>query len=216
VAKGTTTITVTYGTATASTDLSVVDKKVTSVQVTPTSPTTHLGVNKNFVAVAVYDDNSTATVTGQATWTSSAPTVATVGTTGGTGGVATPLSVGKSTITATYQGVPGSSELTVNGSALQSIAITPSPLSLAANASQQLVAIGTYADTTTETLTSLVTWLSDNTGIAAVSNAAGSRGMLTAVANGTTTVRAIFQSVPGTLSVTVGGTPVTPDAGTSD
>jgi hypothetical protein len=40
--------------------------------------------------------------------------------------------------------------------------------------------------------------------------------MLTAVANGTTTVRAYFQSVTGTLPVTVGGTPVTPDAGTVD
>jgi trimeric autotransporter adhesin len=216
VSKGTATITATYGGAKATMDVTVTDKKVTSLQVTPTNPTTHLGVNKSFVAVAVYDDSTNATVTGQATWTSSAPTVATVGTTGGTGGVATPLSAGKATITATYQGVSGSSDLTVSSAALQSITITPpGPLHPAVGATQQLTATGSYSDGT-ENLTSLVTWTWDPDGYATVSNAAGTRGLLTGVKEGTTTVSAHFQGVAGTITVNVGGSAVTPDAGTSD
>jgi hypothetical protein len=217
VSKGTATITASYGGKQATMDITVTDKKVASLQVTPTNPTTHMGVDKNFVAVAVYDDSSTATVTTAATWTSSAAAVATVGTTGNTGGQAHPLTAGKTTITATYQGVAGSSELTVNTSTLQSIAITPTgPLYPAVGSTQQLTATGTYADSSTETLTSLVTWTWDPSGIATVSNAAGSRGLLTAVSGGTTTVTAHFQSVTGTITVNVGGTPVTPDAGVTD
>jgi len=39
--------------------------------VAPTNPTAVLGINQAFVATAIYDDSSTGTVTGSATWTSS-------------------------------------------------------------------------------------------------------------------------------------------------
>jgi len=204
IATGTSTITANYGgKVAASTVLTVTDKKPVSLQVTPTNPTTHLGVNKNFVAVVVFDDNTTQTVTGASTWTSENPTVATVGTTGASGGVAIPISAGTTTITATYQGVSGSSVLTVNGSALQSIAITPSPLTPAVGTTQQLTATGTYADSSSEVLTNQVTWLSGDTGILTVSNASNSKGLLTAVSAGTTNVTAVFQSITGTMPVTV-------------
>ncbi len=215
VAKGTTTITASYGGVSAATTLTVADKKVSSLQVTPTNPTTHLGVIKYFQAVAVYDDNSTASVTGLATWTSSASTVASVGPTGGSGGVVTPLGAGTATITATYQGVQGSSDLVVNGSVLESIVITPASLYPAKGATVQLTATGTYADSSTENLTEVATWLSNDTGIATVSNATGSRGLLTGTEAGETTVHAHFRGVPGSITVYVGGTP-TPDAGATD
>jgi hypothetical protein len=190
--------------------LTVADRAITKVQVTPTNPTTHLGITQSFVATAVYDDGSTSTVTGSATWTSSDTTVASVtnGSAGGggggttTAGVATPIKAGTSTITATFGGYSGTSLLTVGSGTLSSIAITPSPLSVAVGGHQQLTATGTYNDGTTQDLSGSVTWLSTDT-VATVSNATGSRGLLTAVSAGSATVSAKFQGITGTLTVTV-------------
>ena len=205
---GTSTITASYGGMSASTTLTVVAKKVTSIQVTPTNPTAVLGINQPFVATAVYDDNTTGAVTGASTWTSSDPTVASVGTAGGTAGVATPIKAGTTTVTANYQGVSGTSVLTVSTAKLKSIAITPSPLSVVIGGHQQLTATGTWDDNSTRDITNNVTWLSSSGDaggdtIATVSNAAGSRGLFTAVSAGSVTITAAFQGVTGTLAGTV-------------
>jgi cysteine synthase len=190
----------------ASTSLTVVLKKVTTIQVTPTNPTAVLGINQPFVATAVYDDSTTGTVTGGSTWTSSDPTVASVGTAGGTAGVATPIKAGTTSITATYQGVPGTTVLTVSSAKLTSIAITPSPLSVPVGGHQQLTATGTWggdAGVITLDITNNVTWLSSSDAVGTVSNAAGSRGLFTAVSAGSVTITAAFQGVTGTLAGTV-------------
>ena len=205
---GPSTITASYGGMSASTTLTVVAKKVTSIQVTPTNPTAVLGINQPFVATAVYDDNTTGAVTGASTWTSSDPTVASVVTAGGTAGVATPIKAGTTTVTANYQGVSGTSVLTVSTAKLKAIAITPSPLSVVIGGHQQLTATGTWDDNSTRDITNNVTWLSSSgdaggDAIATVSNAAGSRGLFTAVSAGAVTVTAAFQGVSGTLAGTV-------------
>jgi hypothetical protein len=184
----------------------------TSVSVTPTSPTTHLGINLPFAAVVLLSDNTSQTVTGNSTWTSSDNSVATVGT---TSGLATPVVAGSTTITATYQGLKGTAQLTVNGSALSTITVSPNPLNVAVGGHQQLAALGTYADSSTEDLTNVATWLS-STGAATVSNAAGSHGYLTGVSTGSPTVTATFRGVNGTVTANIGSTSVVPDAGATD
>jgi cysteine synthase len=187
----------------APTTLTVVTKKVTAIQVTPTNPTAVLGINQAFVATAVYDDSSTGAVTAGATWTSSDTTVASVGNTGASTGVATPLKAGSTTITASYQGVSGTTLLAVGGGKLTSIAITPSPLSVAVGGHQPLTATGTWDDKSTRDITTDVTWLSSSDATATVSNAAGSRGLFTAVSAGSVTLTAAFQGVTGTLAAAV-------------
>ena len=202
---GTSTITATYGGMSASTVLTAVQRTVESIEVSPANPTAVLGINQRFAATAVYDDGSVETVTADCTWTSSDSSVASVGPTGGTAGVATPIKAGSTTITATFEGVSGSTLLAVSGAKLLSIAVTPSPLSVAVGATQQLKATGTWDDKSTRNITSDVTWISTGDTIATVSNAAGSRGLLTAVSPGSVTVEAdVFPVGPqGTLTVTV-------------
>ncbi len=203
LAAGTSTITAAFNGMSASTTLTVASAKPTKVQVTPTNPTAHLGINQSFVAVVLLDNSTTQTVTGSATWTSSDVTVATVGATGASAGVATPIKAGTTTITATYQGLAGTAVLAVSGAALSSIAITPTPLGVVVGGHQQLIATGTWSDSTTADITNSVTWLSSSDAIATVSNASGSRGLFTAVTAGAVTVTAEFQSVKGTLAGTV-------------
>jgi hypothetical protein len=206
---GTSTITASYGGMSASTVLTAVQRTVESIEVSPANPTAVLGFNQRFAATAVYDDGTVETVTDGATWTSSDPTVAGVAPTGTSAGVATPIAAGSTTITASYQGVSGSTLLTVSGAKLQSIAITPSPLSLAVGAHQQLTATGTWDDKSTRNITGNVTWISTAEAIGTVSNAAGSRGLFTAVSPGSVMVEAaVFPVGPqGTLTVTVTAAP---------
>ena len=209
---GTTTITGTFQGSTDSTTLTVSAATLSKLNVTPPNPTMHLGINQSFAAVVTLSDNYTQTVTTSATWMSSDSTVVAVG---ATTGVATPVkSGGPVTITATYQGVSGTSQVTVSSATLSSIAITPNPLSVAVGGSQQLTATGTWADTppTSADITNNVTWMVSGadggvTTSAAVSNAAGSRGLLTAISVGSVTVSAVFQNVTGNLAGTVTASP---------
>jgi len=74
---------------------------------------------------------------------------------------------------------------TVTQANLVSIAVSAPTLALAPGASQQFTAAAVYDDGTTQDLTSAVTWTSANTGLATVSNAAGSRGLVTTGTNAT-------------------------------
>jgi hypothetical protein len=197
-------------TVTASTQLTVADRTITQLLIQPTTPTVHLGLTLPFIATAMYDNGTKATVTGSATWVSSKTSVATITTSsagGGLGGgattagVATPVASGTTTITASFGGFSQSTDLTVSSGTLSSIDITPSPLTVVVGNTQQLKATGNYSDGT-EDLTNVATWLSTDS-VATVSNASGSIGLLKGVSTGTAHVKAIFQSVTGTLDVIV-------------
>ena len=190
LAEGSSTITASYQGSSGASVLTVAGS-VQSISVTPANPTTVLGVPVPFVATAILSNNTTLVVTGNAAWVSSDASVATVTAVG----VAAPVKAGTATITATYLGKSGASTLTVSAATLSSIAITPSPLSVAVGGSQQLAATGTYSDLSTHDLTNVVTWISSVDTVAPVSNANGSRGLLTATAAGTTSVTAVFQAV---------------------
>ena len=82
---------------------------------------------------------------------------------------------------------------------LTSIAVTPANPSIAAGASQQFTATGTYSDNSTQDITASVTWTSSDTGKALVSSA----GLATGVAAGTTTITATSGSISGTALLTV-------------
>jgi len=82
---------------------------LTSIAVTPASPTLVTGTSQQFTATGTYSDGSTANISSQATWSSSLTSVATIA----TGGLATAVSAGSTTISASLTGVTGSTTLTV-------------------------------------------------------------------------------------------------------
>jgi len=100
----------------------------------------------------------------------------------------------------------GQSSVVGSGSStrtLSSIAVTPPNHSIANATTQQFTATGTYSDNTTQDLTTSVTWASSDTSKATISNAGGSNGKATAVAAGTTTIKATLGTVSGTTTLTV-------------
>ena len=88
---------------------------------------------------------------------------------------------------------------------LTSIAVTPANPALLVGASQQLAAIGTYSDGSTQNLTSQATWTSSSTAVATVN----ANGLATAVAAGTTTLSAALTGVTGSSTLTVTANPPT-------
>jgi hypothetical protein len=63
-----------------------------------------------------------------------------------------------------------------------------------------MTATGTFSDGTTQDLTMDVTWSSGTPGVATISNVAGSEGLATSVAIGTTTITATLDGYPGQAS----------------
>jgi uncharacterized protein YjdB len=113
VALGSTTITAksNNSSVTATAPVTVSSKTITSIAVTPADPSISLseGQQQQFTAMATYSDGSMGNITTTATWTSSATTVATISSTG----LASPVSIGSVTISASLGGALGDTSLTV-------------------------------------------------------------------------------------------------------
>jgi trimeric autotransporter adhesin len=204
---GTVTITAAVGTIQGSGSMTVTPSTLVSIAVTPTNPTIANGLSTQFVATGTYTDNSTQNLTATVAWTSAAATVASVSNAAGSNGLATGASPGSTTITAASGAVLGSTSLTVTPATLVSIAVIPATPSIASGTNQQFAANGTYTDGSTQPLTTVVTWSSSNTAVAAISNASGSNGLASSVGQGSTTVTATLGGVSGATLLTV--TPAT-------
>ena len=110
ISAGTTTLTAYVGGIVGTTNLAVSNATLTSITVSPASPTIHVGNTQGFTAVGNFNDGSTQTLTSFLTWTSSNPAVAIIS----PAGIATSAGTGTTTITASLNGVSGTAVLTVN------------------------------------------------------------------------------------------------------
>jgi YVTN family beta-propeller protein len=195
IAQGTATITAVLGAVSGSTGLTVTPAALVSIAVMPANSSIANGTSQQFAASGTYTDNSAQPLTTAVTWSSSATTVAAISNAPGSIGLATSISQGPTTITATLGAVSGSTDLTVTAATLVSIAITPSTPSIADRTAQQFTATGSYTDNSTQNLTASVTWASSDTTIASISNAAGSTGLATAAGIGVTSISAALGAV---------------------
>jgi trimeric autotransporter adhesin len=205
VAAGTTMITATLDTVTGSTGLTVTTAVVVSVDVAPANPSTALGHHVQFTATGTFDNGTTQDLTSQAIWTSSTLTVATVSNGGATSGDATTIAVGTSTITATFNSVPGSTVLTVTAAVLESIAVNPPTANVIPGGTKQFTALEVFSDTHTVDVSATATWASSSTATATVDAA----GLATGVAVGAANITATADSFTGTAVLTVLGPSVT-------
>jgi hypothetical protein len=156
-----------------------------------------------FKATGHFSDQSTQDLTTQATWDSTDRTVASVSNLAGTQGLATGIAAGRTSVTATWESKSGSASLTVTQAQLLSITVAPENPTIAAGATQQFTATGHYQNDLTQDITNLATWDSSDQSVAAISNAAGSKGLATAVAKGTSTISASAEGRVGSTLLTV-------------
>jgi uncharacterized protein YjdB len=180
-----------------------------SVSVSPTTQTVPVGQTAQFTATGVFGHgnnhpSSNQDLTDSVTWTSSAPGVATIS----ASGIATGVSAGTTTITASVNGFTGvvsaTASLTVTGGSggtgpPSSIAIIPSTqLVTTVGDTAQFEAIETTATGATVDVTNSATWGSSSPSIATI----GTTGLATAVSLGTVTITANYTSGGNTLTNT--------------
>ncbi len=191
-------ISASYQTFTAAATLTVSTAPLQSIAVAPQGPTLALGATQQLTATGTYADGTQVDLTDGAIWTSGNPSAATVS----PSGLVTGVAAGLSPVTASIGSVSGSTTVTVVAPTLVAVAVTPATATLPAGQTEQLTATGTYSDGSGQNITTSAIWLSSS-GVVAVSNSAGSQGVVTGVSRGQATVTAILQGVKGTATVTV-------------
>jgi 6-phosphogluconolactonase (cycloisomerase 2 family) len=122
VAQGTTHITATdptTGIVSLAQTLTVTPAVLTSIAVTPVSPSILVAGTQQFVATGTYSDSTQSTITTTVTWASGTTTTATISNATGTNGLATGLAVGTTNITATLGSIVSPAQMLTVTSATQ-------------------------------------------------------------------------------------------------
>ena len=166
----------------------------TTVEVAPaTAELTALGQTVQFTAT-VRDQNGGAMSGASVTWTSGDAAVATVD----GAGLVTAVATGAATINATSGSASGSASVTVTQAAAR-IAVVPDSLRLTALAEQRRLTAEAFDANGNAIAGPMLNWASEDDAVATVDAA----GLVTAVANGETTVTATSGSASASVAVTV-------------
>jgi LruC domain-containing protein len=148
-------ITATLAGKSVTTTISVTQAELTSISISPRGETVSKGLTKELTATGFYTDGSKSDITSLVSWHVLSPS-----------GSITKSSdkvlfnagnIGLAEITASLNGVFGSSTLIISPATLVSISIE-APTTLSNGLSTQLRAIGTYSDNSTQDLTSVASW----------------------------------------------------------
>jgi 6-phosphogluconolactonase (cycloisomerase 2 family) len=173
--------------------------ELVSISVAPSDTTLAAGLSQQYTATGVYSDGTKVDISSSVTWASTVSSVAVISNSGGSTGMATAISAGGTTITATFGTIAGSTTLTVTGATLVSIAVTPTLQSLPEGTPLQYTATGIYSNNSLQNLTAHVTWTSSNPSVASIST----NGLANTLTAGTTTIQATLGTLSGTTTLTV-------------
>ncbi|MEP6766672.1 MAG: Ig-like domain-containing protein [Gemmatimonadaceae bacterium] len=177
----------------ATKSITVTDKAVASVVVSPPSVSVRISTNVTLVAQA-YDAEDKILTNRTFDWSSSNTAIATISSSGIVTGVAT----GVATITATSEGHTGTAAITVIVNPVATVAVNPALDTLGVG--NEVTLTVSLKDAGGAALTGrVVTWSSSNVQVATVS----SSGVVTALAPGAVTVSAASEGKLGTAAVVV-------------
>lgn len=184
------------GVASTAYSLTVTDASLLNVALSPNYAQAGVTVGQvlQFVAYGTYTDNVVRDITDSVTWASDDSDILAASTT--SEGVFHALTTGSATITATKtQGnFIASQEVAVGDAELMQIQIEPwSKQTSVAERTVQFAAFGFYSDNQRRSLAGQVTWKTANSEVAVVSNDTATRGLLTFVGTGSTTLYAVDQ-----------------------
>lgn len=186
------TITATLGEISASADVDVVPVTIQALTIGGDAETSHTGVLTKYHVTAVYNDGSTADVTGLASWSTSDPTIALVEQPGNIRA----LKEGMAMITASLLGVVASAPLMVSDPTMVDLRIDAPSQSMSASGTMQLVATGIYDDGSTMDLTDRVGWYTSDAGTATVEN-----GLVQGLSTGQVSISAATGPFLGTIDI---------------
>ncbi|MGL6002398.1 MAG: Ig-like domain-containing protein, partial [Plesiomonas sp.] len=184
----------------ASAQITITDAVVTQLRVTPNTTSIALGLQHQLNVEARFSDGSVTDVTNADTisWISSNPSIATVSSNGNNKGMVTGVSSGKVTITASGEAYDrqfsATAEITITNAVVTQLNITPDTASIPLGLKLKLNAKARFSDGSVVDVThaNTMNWIPSDSNIATVSNTDPNKGMVTAVAQGSTTITALF------------------------
>ncbi|EJG0649765.1 Ig-like domain-containing protein [Vibrio parahaemolyticus] len=182
--------------------LTITSAIISSIQVTPAIETTPVGLTRSFTAKALLSDGTSRDITDSPTlsWSTDNPSIATISNVAGSEGVTKGEAIGSVMVTATENSgsssLVGTARLDVTEAIVTALQVTP-PSALVANGlTQQYTAKAILSDGSSQDVTSdaAISWTTDNSAIATISNDVTNKG----TAKG--------ESVGGPITITATGT----------
>ena len=198
LAAGATTITASFDGVSGTATLTVSSATLVSITVNPPNPVVPPHSRIQMTAIGVFSDGSQIVLTG-VSWRTSSAKYAMVN---GSGVVRTKKAASKPVpITATLNGITGSTNLTISTMTIQSLQITTATQTMAAGTTQPFHLIGTFSDgVTTVDLTPSAQWQTSNYQDAVINRS----GVVTGRAAGSVTITGSYKGVtPATTTLTV-------------
>lgn len=196
---GTANVSATYiGISSNNAVITVAEKVIDSVQITPNSVVTPNGSIVEYKVIANYKDYSFKDVTQDSTMKSLDTAIMTFE----DGNFAHTHSVGDVEISANYQGITSEKEfLHVTSAVLESIQVTPASVEMAQGIAGHFAAVGYYSDGTNKDITQQVTWVSDNSNVVSVIASGEEGGNSHALAVGTAKISASMSQITSNMAV---------------
>jgi|GEM_PF-3722948 len=184
----------TWGTEDVAVKLTVTNE-LDSIVLSPQDTTIPLGTTATYSAVGYYRDGTQQDVTAAIeSWNSSSQTVATI-----SASVASGIGIGTTTITATLSGKTDDATLEVSEAALVSITVSADANELPVGQTLQCSASGMYTDESVMPIEQPDSWSSSSLITATID----ANGLVTALAEGNTTISAHVGDSVGTFSLNV-------------
>ncbi|WP_180768691.1 Ig-like domain-containing protein [Vibrio parahaemolyticus] len=183
-------------------ELTITSAIISSIQVTPAIETTPVGLTRSFTAKALLSDGTSRDITASPTlsWSTDNPSIATISNVTGSEGVAKGEAIGSVMVTATENSgsssLVGTARLDVTEAIVTDLQVTP-PSALVANGlTQQYTAKAILSDGSSQDVTSdaAISWTTNNSAIATISNDVTNKG----TAKG--------ESIGGPITITATGT----------
>ncbi|NNM60336.1 MAG: hypothetical protein HKM04_11055 [Legionellales bacterium] len=159
------------------------------------------GTTFQFLATGHYSDLSTADITNSVTWASNSPGILSIVASGMNAGLATGVTVGSTTITATSGLIVSSpsTPVTVSNPNLVSIVLTPQNATAIVPNMVMYTATGNYSDGSMANITNQVSWISSMPSVATIA----ATGVATTVSAGSTSIQASLGLISASTPLTV-------------
>jgi len=202
-----------------STSSNVGGKQLVGISVYPPYASIPINAEVSYTATAIYSDSTKSTknvtsvgansgspidiqsskldVSGSSTWNLGSNVASSLG-----NGRVKGLSVGGSTVSATFQNLTGSAYLEVTNKTITSIQITSIP-SLVNGTSTQFTAVAVFSDGTTLDITNLGDWSTSDANKASVGNGSDNKGLVSGVATGSVNISVSYAGVSASRPISI-------------
>jgi hypothetical protein len=180
--------------------------EIEGLAISPPTAAIDVGDTQVFIAQGVTDTGSLIDLSSEVEWTTDNAGIASIDLLG----LATGHAPGTVTVTTTYDTFTAAAILTVRSATatLSSINVTSPATSVADGLTLQLDATGTYSDGSSRDVGDECTW-SVNNALATISNAAGTKGLLTGQAAGAVDATCTIGTVNDAITINVGAAVLT-------